>query len=123
VRPLYIERRSRCKRCERSTGIPGCDFVPKDDSLPSISPRRLDGFSENYGDHDRFIQATLLDSYLPSPRIPSNRAARIAPKTIDLQQYDKAVNNVDMEKKATETATATGMKQFGVRRRFTANKM
>lgn len=68
VRPLYVERRPRCLCCERMTGKVGQQFIPKSPDVASINPRRLARFLQSYLNYDRLMQATLLDSCLPTPR-------------------------------------------------------
>jgi hypothetical protein len=78
-------------------------------TLPSISSRRLDRFLERYGECDQVMQAALLDSFLPSSKFPSNRAAKPVLGDLDLQEYDKATSDLRIEKEATKMAIYTGM--------------
>ncbi|KAF2664912.1 hypothetical protein BT63DRAFT_79303 [Microthyrium microscopicum] len=107
VRPLYIERRPHCVRCERSNGIPGRNFLPKDDSLPSISPRRLSRFLQNYGEYDQVIQAALLDSYLPSSNVLSDQDATSVAGSSDQLKHHEALGNMEIENKMIKVVTDT----------------
>ena len=69
VRPLYLERRPICLRCQEF-GQPEARFVPPDENIPSITRWNLSSFAKSFGKFDHHMKSKLLDHWPVSSKMP-----------------------------------------------------
>ena len=70
-RPLYVEHKPRCLRCDIDLQRTSGRFVPVED-IPSITQPNLLQFAERFGKCDETVLSKLLDAWPASSRTPQH---------------------------------------------------